>query len=78
MSFEDAAVMMVSFRSTLKPNLSVGLPLDLLVSNATGSNRCTRADRAVTLLRGDLLELERRAARAFTPAGLHVRDEAAK
>ena len=32
MSFEDAAkLMMVSFDSTLKANLSVGLPLDLLV-----------------------------------------------
>jgi len=32
MSFEDAAkLLMVSFDSTLKANLSVGLPLDLLV-----------------------------------------------
>ncbi len=32
MSFEDAAkLLMVSFDSTLKANLSVGLPLDLLI-----------------------------------------------
>jgi putative proteasome-type protease len=32
MSFEDAVkLLMVSFDSTLKANLSVGLPLDLLV-----------------------------------------------
>jgi len=32
MSFEDAVkLMMVSFDSTIKANLSVGLPLDLLV-----------------------------------------------
>ncbi|MEO6388640.1 MAG: peptidase, partial [Croceibacterium sp.] len=37
MSFEDAAkLMMVSFDSTLKANLSVGLPLDLLVVERDG------------------------------------------
>ncbi len=50
MSFEDAVkLMMVSFDSTLKANLSVGLPLDLLVIGkdefaATHAHRVTEDD----------------------------------
>ncbi|MBC2669340.1 peptidase [Novosphingobium piscinae] len=50
MSFEDAVkLMMVSFDSTLKANLSVGLPLDLLVIEKDGfaplhAKRVTAAD----------------------------------
>lgn len=50
MSFEDAVkLMMVSFDSTLKANLSVGLPLDLLVIGkdtfaATHEHRVTSGD----------------------------------
>ncbi len=50
MSFEDAAkLVMVSFDSTLKANLSVGLPLDLMVIGkddfaATHSHRITHDD----------------------------------
>ena len=51
MSFEDAVkLMMVSFDSTLKANLSVGLPLDLMVIErdafaATHHRRITHEDR---------------------------------
>ncbi|MGX7951656.1 peptidase [Tsuneonella sp. HG249] len=51
MSFEDAVkLMMVSFDSTLKANLSVGLPLDLMVIerdtfSATHHRRITHEDR---------------------------------
>jgi putative proteasome-type protease len=50
MSFEDAVkLLMVSFDSTLKANLSVGLPLDLLVIGkdafaATHEHRVTADD----------------------------------
>ncbi len=50
MSFEDAVkLLMVSFDSTLKANLSVGLPLDMLVVERDGfeplhSRRITEAD----------------------------------
>ncbi|MET0587624.1 MAG: peptidase, partial [Novosphingobium sp.] len=65
MSFEDAVkLLMVSFDSTLKANLSVGLPLDLLVIEENNfeplhTRRITSDDpyfRAVSSLWGEALK----------------------
>ncbi len=68
MSFEEAVkLLMLSFDSTIKANLSVGLPLDLHLYDAeslrTGRVRADRARRS--LLRDDLVGLGRGA-----PGGL--------
>ena len=64
MSFEDAVKLMtVSFDSTLKANLSVGLPLDLMIINRDGfeaahTRRITHEDeyfQAISSSWGDAL-----------------------